>query len=286
MASSNITQAYTHCQNIAARHYENFPVASWLLPKHLRQPITVIYSFARTADDFADEGNYSPLERHQLLDDYTHKVENPDSSTDDPIFVALTDVIHKFKLPTELFTDLISAFKMDIDNKRYANFDEVLNYCHFSANPVGRLLLYLYNAATPENLEYSDAICTALQLINFYQDLSQDYQENNRIYLPTNEMDNAGVSEFHIANRISDQNMQQFMQKQYQRCRELLETGLPLGTILKGRIGFEMRMIIAGGFRILNKLENNPNVFSRPRLNKQDMLVIFFNSMHKKTLNI
>ena len=281
MASTNITQAYAHCQNIAARHYENFPVASWLLPKHIRQPIAVIYSFARTADDFADEGDFSPAERHQMLDAYVDKIEKigSDTPSDEPIFIALADVIQRYKLPLELFLDLLHAFKMDVDKTRFANFNEVLNYCHFSANPVGRLLLYLYNAATPENLKYSDDICTALQLINFYQDLSQDYQENNRIYLPLDEMDKAGISETFIIEQRNDQTMQKFMDLQYQRSRELFESGIPLGTKLKGRIGFEIRMIIASGLRVLIKLEQNNNIFCRPRLGKIDILAVFWQSI-------
>ena len=284
MALSNITQAYAHCQNIAAQHYENFPVASWLLPKHLRQPIAVIYSFARTADDFADEGNYTPTERHQMLDIYAAEIERINSGikSDDPIFIALADVIQQYNLPLELFLDLLSAFKMDVDKTRFANFDEVLNYCHFSANPVGRLLLYLYNAATPENLIQSDAICTALQLINFYQDLSQDYQENKRIYLPLDELDSAGISESSIAEQISDQAMQNFMKTQYHRSRELFESGAALGISLKGRVGFDMRMIIASGLRILQKLETNNNVFCRPRLSKHDILTVFWQSLIRK----
>ena len=190
MTVLTLSEAYRNCQDLAAEHYENFPVASRLLPRRLRQPITVIYAFARTADDFADEGNRSPAERLQLLDDYETRLQRllAGSPGSNPVFIALADVIKRYALPIGLFQDLLSAFSQDVTKQRYANYDEVLDYCRRSANPVGRLLLYLYNQAEAENLLLSDQICTALQLINFLQDLYQDYDEHNRIYLPQDEM--------------------------------------------------------------------------------------------------
>ncbi|HEB54781.1 MAG TPA: squalene synthase HpnC, partial [Gammaproteobacteria bacterium] len=256
---SRLEQAYQHCQSVVAGHYENFPVASRLLPKRLRRPISVIYTFARTADDFADEGNLSKAQRHQKLDHYSGKLTAiaEGESIDDPVFIALADVIKGHALPLSLFQDLLTAFKMDVDKTRFAEFSEVLNYCHYSANPVGRLLLYLHGAATPENLSRADSICSALQLINFYQDLSQDYHEHGRIYLPQDEMRQFGVSDHHIQQARSDEAMQRLMNFQFQRAASMLQQGYPLGNALKGRFGFELRMIIQGGACVLDKLQNH-----------------------------
>jgi len=274
---SRLEQAYRHCQSLAASHYENFPVASRLLPKRLRRPISVIYAFARTADDFADEGDLSKAQRHAKLDDYSNKltaVENA-RSVDDPVFIALADVIKAYNLPISLFHDLLTAFKMDIDKTRFADFTEILNYCHYSANPVGRLLLYLNAAATPQNLSRSDAICSALQLINFYQDLQQDYQEHNRIYLPQDEMHQFRVTEDHLKQARSDATMQALMGMQFQRAAAMLLQGSALGNTLKGRFGLELRMIIHGGACVLDKLQQHDgDVFRRPRLSKWDAVRI------------
>ncbi len=272
-----IEQAYQHCQSIAARHYENFPVASRLLPKKLRRPISVIYTFARTADDFADEGALSKAQRHQKLDDYANKLAAiaRGETLDNPVFIALADVIKNHALPLSLFHDLLTAFKMDVDKTRFADFAEVLDYCHYSANPVGRLLLHLHGAATPENLSQSDAVCSALQLINFYQDLEQDYHEHNRIYLPQDEMRQFGVTEDHIEQARSDEAMQALMNFQFQRAASMMQQGYALGNILSGRFGLELRMIIQGGACVLGKLQKHDgNVFRRPRLNRWDAVRI------------
>ena len=287
MTVLTLSEAYRYCQDLAAEHYENFPVASRLLPRRLRQPITVIYAFARTADDFADEGNRSPAERLKLLDDYETRLQRllAGAPGSDPVFIALADVIKRYALPIGLFQDLLSAFSQDVTKQRYENIDEVMDYCRRSANPVGRLLLYLYNQAEAENLLLSDQICTALQLINFLQDLYQDYDEHNRIYLPQDEMRKYQINEAALQNRISNTAMQNLVQLQIQRAKVLLLAGAPLGNKLAGRIGLELRMIIQGGMHILQKLENNGgNVFLRPRLKKSDYLGIFWNALLKKPL--
>ena len=182
-----LKEAYAYCQKLVRSHYENFPVASLLLPKRLRMPIAVIYAFARTADDFADEGDYDQHQRLQKLLDYNNKLDQIASGyipTNDLLFLAVAHIISDNHLPISLFKDLISAFQQDVTKQRYSSYQEVLYYCQRSANPIGRLLLHLIGEATPENLVQSDAICTALQIINFLQDIGQDYNENNRIYLP------------------------------------------------------------------------------------------------------
>ncbi len=281
---SALEQAYQHCQSIAASHYENFPVASRLLPKKLRRPISVIYTFARNADDFADEGDFTKAQRHERLDDYSAKLNalGNTKAIDDPVFIALADVIKKHALPLSLFHDLLTAFKMDVDKTRFADFAEILNYCRYSANPVGRLLLYLNDAASPQNLIQSDAVCSALQLINFYQDLEQDYQENGRIYLPLNEMQQFKVSEQHLQQARSDVAMQALMDLQLQRATALLQKGHSLGNRQTGRFGLELRMMIHGGAQVLASLrDHRGDVFRRPRLSKFAMLQIAFKALFR-----
>jgi phytoene synthase len=236
-------------------HYENFPVASVLLPAGLRRPVEVIYRFARTADDFADEGTRPDQERLMLLASYGDElrmIERGERSRL-PLFQALGEIIRTHQLPIQLFHDLLSAFAQDVTKKRYADYGEVLDYSRRSANPVGRLLLALYKAATPQHLRWSDNICSALQIINFLQDIAIDHA-NGRIYMPQDEMARFGVTEQAIAARTVNDAWHNFMAFQINRTRRLLLEGAPLGRALPGRIGLEMRMIIAGGERILHKI--------------------------------
>jgi phytoene synthase len=237
-------------------HYENFPVASILMPKQLRKPVAAIYHFAREADDIADEGEMPDGDRLQFLNDFRDELIHiaADETPLLPLFKHLASEIKEHSLPFQPFNDLLDAFSQDVVKKRYANFDELLDYCRRSANPVGNLLLHLYQEATPVNIAYSDAICTALQLINFWQDVAKDFAIG-RIYLPLDDMARFGVSEAQIAEGRSDEAWRALIKFQVDRTRALMLQGAPLGTILCGRIGLEMRMIIAGGLRILDKLE-------------------------------
>ena len=238
-------------------HYENFPVASILLPRRLRWPVEIIYQFARRADDFADEGDIPDELRLSQLDHFRqelYRIEQNEVPLT-PLFSDIARIVVQHQLPLQLFHDLLNAFSQDVVKKRYASFDEVLDYCRRSANPVGRLLLHLFDEDTPQNFLYSDAICTSLQLINFWQDVKKDYAIG-RIYLPQDEMAQYGVSEPHIASEISDDAWRKLMHFQVQRARLMMKSGAPLGSILTGRIGLEMRLITAGGNRILAKLEN------------------------------
>ena len=237
-------------------HYENFPVASILMPRRLRKPVAAIYHFARAADDIADEGDLPDAERLGQLDAFRAELarigagETPIT----PLFHNLAAEIRQHALPLQPFHDLLDAFSQDVVKKRYANFDELLDYCSRSANPVGTLLLHLYEEATPVNLAYSDAICTSLQLINFWQDVAKDYAIG-RIYLPLDDMAQHGVSEAQLAQGITDDAWRALLKFEVDRARAMMVSGRPLGNILTGRIGLEMRMIIAGGLRILDKLK-------------------------------
>lgn len=226
------------------------------MPRRLRRPVAAIYHFARSADDIADEGDFPNNERLRQLDEFRAELARiaAHQTPLTPLFQNLATEIAQHALPLQPFYDLLDAFSQDVVQKRYANFDELLDYCRRSANPVGTLLLHLYEEATPVNIAYSDTICTALQLINFWQDVSKD-QSISRIYIPLDDMAQFGVTEDHIAQHISDDAWRALMKFQVDRARALMLSGTPLGSILTGRIGLEMRMIIAGGLRILDKLE-------------------------------
>ena len=262
---------------MAVDHYENFPVASILLPRRLRRAVETIYHFARQADDFADEGNFSNEQRLANLGGFRAELNRIASHQTPltPMFVDLADIVAQHQLPLQLFHDLLDAFTQDVIKKRYVNYDELLEYCRRSANPVGRLLLHLYQQATVQNLIYSDAICTSLQLINFWQDVKKDYAIG-RIYLPQDEMARYGVAEQCIAEERVDAAWSVLMQFQVQRARDLMSSGAPLGSILTGRIGLEMRLIIAGGNRILSQLEKyNYDMFRhRPVLRPVDWVIM------------
>ncbi len=266
---------------MAVNHYENFPVASILLPRRLRRAVEIIYHFARQADDYADEGDITNEERLAKLDDFRAELNriSEHETLQTSLFRDVADIVAQYQLPLQLFHDLLDAFSQDVVKKHYANFDELLDYCRRSANPVGRLLLHLYEEATPQNLIYSDAICTSLQLINFWQDVKKDYTIG-RIYLPQDEMARFGVTEAHIAEERADSAWQGLMQFQVQRARDMMKNGAPLGSILSGRIGLEMRLIIAGGNRILDKLESAQfDMFrKRPVLRPFDWVIMLVKS--------
>jgi squalene synthase HpnC len=284
MDADPLEQAYAHCLAIVRGHYENFPVASVALPKSLRRPVSVIYAFARTADDIADEGQLTAKERLERLDILEQQLDavQQGQGTTNPIFAALADVVKCQALPWAPFHHLLTAFRMDVTKKRYADFGEVMEYCRHSANPVGRLMLHLFDAATAKNIGYSDAVCSALQLINFLQDVGQDYDENGRIYLPMDEMQRFQVDEQQIRERRNDAAMRKLMDFQIQRARQLLLSGAHLGLAVKGREGFELRMIIAGGNRILTKLQESEDAFSRPRLKIRDWVWVLWRSLLAK----
>ena len=244
-----------------------------LLPARLRKPVELIYRFARTADDFADEGELPDAERLALLAGFSAELRRIESGERalTPLFQELAPMIEERQLPFGLFHDLLSAFAQDVTKTRYDTFGEVMSYCRRSANPVGRLLLHLFGVTDARSLAHSDGICSALQLINFLQDIPIDYAKG-RIYLAADEMRRHGVSEAQIAAADTAGNWKPFMQQQIERTRMILLGGAPLGRTLEGRIGLELRMIVQGGARILKKLQDSEgDVFRhRPVLNKSD----------------
>lgn len=274
---------------LAQTHYENFPVASLLLPAHLREAVTVIYQFAREADDIADEGDADEHTRLQALQGYEDELLLIQAyiQPSRPLFTALQQVVRTHHLDTQWLLDLIQAFKQDVVKTRYANIDEVMDYCRLSANPVGRLMLQLYASDTAQHQVWSDQICSALQLINFYQDIAIDLQKHGqigRIYLAQDEMQAAGISEQDLRQQRQDGVWQDFFLHHVLRAERLLLAGKPLGRALPGRIGFELRMMIAGGERILHKLKHcRGDIYHhRPTLKAYDWLIILLKALFKK----
>ena len=213
----------------------------------MREPIEVIYRFARGADDIADEGDDPPQLRLEKLRDYRRHLEAPSEAA---------DIIRQYELPAGLFEDLLDAFTQDVTKKRYADYAEVLDYCRRSANPVGRLLLHLFKRTSETDLRRSDAVCSALQLINFWQDVDIDYTKDQRVYLPQDELARFGVSEEHLQRKTANQSWRNLMAFQVERTRRLMLEGAPLGRDLPGRVGLEIRTTLQGGLSILDKLQS------------------------------
>jgi phytoene synthase len=241
---------------MGVNHYENFPVASLLLPPRFRHPVAQIYRFAREADDFADEGDAPDAVRLAQLEQFREELRRIERGEPPRIawFAELAAVIREHRLPFSPFVDLLSAFSQDVTRKRYADFPDVLDYCRRSANPVGRLLLHLFDRASGQNLGWSDAICTSLQLINFWQDVELDYTKG-RIYLPQDDMKRHGIAEQQITERRVDDAWRALIGFQIERSRAMMLSGAPLGRALPGRIGMEIRATVQGGLRILERIE-------------------------------
>jgi len=281
----SLRQAYAYCEQIAKRHYENFPVASHLLPAKLRPHVAAIYAFARTADDFADEPGYHAGERMRLLRDWRGRLHPPSRpsasagparSGEDQIFIALHDTIERFSLPMQLFDDLLNAFVQDVGTPRYATWADVLDYCRQSANPVGRLVLRL-NGYHDDRLDAaSDAVCTALQLTNFWQDLAIDWPRG-RLYVPDEiwKAHHAEVAALDAKHLTAE--WQAALADCGARTRALFERGRPVCDGVSGRLRYELRATWLGGTRILERLEAaGYDVFrsDRPKLGASDALVI------------
>lgn len=266
---------------MAVNHYENFPVASLLLPKHLRRAVTDIYRFARGADDLADEGDASPAVRLAALQTYRDAIlKIAEGQLPEAPFEPLAQTIAQHALPVTPFLDLLSAFDQDIQQTRYADFAALLDYCRRSANPVGTLMLHLYQTTDADSMAQSASICSALQLINFLQDVAIDWQKK-RIYLPQEDLIRFGVTERDIAQAQTDAAWCALMQFQVDRARSLLNSGQPLGRTLTGRISLELRLIIEGGLRILEKIEKvRFDVFRhRPTLHAHDWVLMSWRAL-------
>src|SRR4030095_5147381 len=260
-------------------HYENFPVASLLAPPALRDAIRAIYRFARTADDIADEGNAPPEERLRSLAELRGALDAIDAgaAADWP---DVAGAVRTHELPTQLFRDLLSAFEQDVVTSRYASFESLLDYCHRSANPIGRLLLVLYGRGALQCEAWSDAICTALQLTNFWQDVALDWNKG-RIYVPAEDLESFAVGEQDLASGLVDGRWSALMQFETQRTRALMLFGAPLARALPRRIGFELRLLNRGGLPILERIDGCAgDVFrQRPTLRGRDWLAVVWRGL-------
>jgi squalene synthase HpnC len=268
-------------------HYENFPVASPLLPRAMRAPVRVIYAFARSADDLADEGNALPHERIAALMAYEAELNRIDKGEppETPLFQQVASTLAEHALDTRYLHDLLSAFRQDVRQTRYASFEVLLDYCRRSANPVGRIMLSLSGDISEPAFRQSDAICSALQIINFLQDVRIDW-DKSRVYLPQEDLQRFGVTEEQIATQRADDRWQALMAFEVERARALMLEGAPLALQVNGRLGWELRLIVQGGLRILEKIEAvGYDVFRfRPTLGRRDWLLMLWRAL--KTNNM
>jgi len=275
---------------MAVDHYENFPVASLLLPARLRPAVAAIYAFARSADDLTDEGDATPDQRLAALGVYEQGLDAiaqnrlATAPAVPPLFVALEKTVLAYRLPLLPLRELLSAFRQDVVTTRYPTFDALLDYCRRSANPVGTLMLQLYGAADATNLRDSDAICSALQLINFCQDAAIDWQKG-RIYLPQEDLERFGVTAAHLAEARVDAAWCALMRFEVARARTMMLSGASLAVRLPGRIGWELRLVVQGGLRILDAIEAAGfDVFrQRPVLRAADWCHILWRAARMKS---
>ena len=283
--SSPLSQALGHQ---ATQHYENFPVASWLCPPALRPAVRAIYHFARTADDIADEGDALPEHRLQALARYRAALERATlapplpGDTDWPeVFVPLAPVIRSHHLPAPLLGDLLSAFEQDVrhtaSGHRYADVGELLAYCRLSANPVGRLVLHLMGIDDALSLRQSDAVCSALQLINFWQDLSVDLQRQ-RVYLPDEVLTRHGLVLDDFAPASGHPGAAQAVAELVAHARALMQEGAPLARRVPGRMGWELRLVVQGGLRLLDHIASGGHASwrQRPTLKATDLPLLLW----------
>ena len=282
----DLAAAYASCARDARTHYENFPVASWLVPRHMRHHVAAVYAFARAADDFADEGTRSVDERHVLLDGWLRRLRETVSASPNAlrcpvgegepantneIFLALGATIREKQLPSGLFEDLLSAFRQDVTVTRYESWVDVMDYCRRSANPVGRLVLRIADYQDAKLDRWSDAICTALQLTNFWQDLKIDF-DRGRVYLPVDELRAHGALPSDLSGSMMTPAWTRAMAAAVSRTRALFNEGLPLCDVVRGRLKYELRATWLGGTRILDRLERSEYdmIHSRPSLGAAD----------------
>ncbi len=318
LGSPSLSAAYAACERLARDHSENFPVASRLLPGRMRPHVAAVYAFARVADDFADEGRRPAAERQQSLDDWLMRlraaarisrspesalrpeeraaegvvsssndgVRRPESvvqsrgSTHDLLFAALGNTIRECRLPVTLFEDLLSAFRQDTEKTRYEAFDDVLDYCRRSANPVGRLVLRIAGHQDERMDAASDCVCTALQLANFWQDLERDW-ERGRLYVPLADMRAAGAREQDLDGRRLTAAWRHVLSGLAGRTKDLFLRGREIADLVGGRLGFELRLTWLGGWRILERVEaQRYDVFGRrPALGPADVPALLWGAV-------
>jgi squalene synthase HpnC len=251
----SLDEARQYCRRLARSHYENFSVATWFLPRHLRQHFCNVYAYCRISDDLADEVGDRDLSL-QLLDQWEAELDSCYSGhSRHPVFVALSETIRQFNIPREPFADLLKAFRQDQTVTRHATFEDLLGYCRYSANPVGHLVLYLCGYRDEERKSLSDYTCTALQLANFWQDVSRDYAKG-RIYIPLEDMPRFGVSENEIAEGRNTHAFRKLMQFEVDRTRDWFRRGYPLVKKVDRDLAIDLELFTRGGEEVLNAIEH------------------------------
>src|SRR5580693_6197234 len=264
-----LDEARAWCRQLAESHYENFHVATWFLPKPLRPHFHSIYAYCRVSDDLGDEVG-DPAVALALLDLWGRELDACyEGRTRHPVFVALAETIRACSIPKEPFADLLTAFRQDQTVTRYATMDDVLGYCHYSANPVGRLVLYACGEISEENFRLSDATCSALQLANFWQDVSADFAKG-RVYLPQDDMRRFGVRDETIAAGIATPEFRELLRHEVDYARSLFEQGLPLIARVNRDLALDLDLFSRGGLEILRAIERrNYDVLSaRPAISR------------------
>jgi len=281
----SLADAYAYCERLARSHYENFSVATWFLPKRLRQHFFNIYAYCRISDDLGDETGDASASL-QLLDEWEGELNACYSGAPrHPVFVALAGTVREFEIPKHEFSDLLTAFRRDQTTPRYETFNDLLGYCRYSANPVGHLVLYLCGYRDAERQQLSDFTCTALQLANFWQDVSVDY-EKGRIYLPLEDLRKYDVSEECIAAQRNDRQFCEMMRFEVQRAREWFERGLPLVGKVGRELAIDIELFSRGGQEILNAIErqNYAVLGRRPVISKGQKLALVARAAIKKLI--
>jgi squalene synthase HpnC len=270
-----LDEARTYCARLARTHYENFSVASWFLPKRLRQHFFNVYAYCRISDDLGDEVGDTQASL-DLLDQWQGELDACyDGSPKHPVFVALAETVREFDIPKHEFSDLLTAFRRDQTITRFESFEDVLHYCHYSANPVGHLVLYLCGYRDAERQQLSDFTCTALQLANFWQDVSVDYGKD-RVYLPLEDLRRFGVSEDDIANKQNTPAFLAMMQFEVERARDWFHRGLPLVDKVDRELAVDLDLFSRGGLEILNAIEKQGYAVlgKRPAISKPQKLAL------------
>lgn len=274
-----VDEAFHSCERIAKGHYENFPIG-WFVPKAARKYLYAIYAFARTADDFSDEDSFQN-QRLERLDDFDRKLDQAVTGyPEEPLFIAVAETLQKTGLSAKLLKDLLVAFRMDVTKKRYKDYHELENYCVYSANPVGRIVLLLYGFNDPRVLELSDKICTGIQLVNHWQDIEID-RARGRVYLPEEDLQRFDYSYENLDQRLRNESFRSLMRFEIARTRSLFEEGKPLLDYLASRdrrLRWQIALMWLGPMRILEKIEAvDYDIFhSRPKLSKKELLKLIF----------
>ena len=283
--TEDLRQAYQQCLSIAKGHYENFPTASLLFKNEIRAATAAIYAFARIADDIADEGDLDKSKRHEQLEGLRHLANTQVSGYTgeaDSWQAAFLDTKQHYNLPTNLFEQLLDAFQQDLDKTRYDTQQQVRDYCVRSANPIGRLMLLIHGYNSVQLLEYSDDICSALQLINFIQDTGDDFHSRDRIYIPMDVFKKFGIDLNKISlDKLSQQQLNNIIQDQILYAQKLLHSGAPLLSHVSGRLRFFLRLTYNAAEHLIRKLKKRPEHFTAIKLTKADGIKIILKSFFK-----